>query len=50
MTGDSEGLVHSPTVKISLLRGSWDLVIRVIHKVTIGIFNYNSNEGTYNHS
>ena len=26
-----------------LLRGSWDLVIRVINKVTTVIFNYNSN-------
>ena len=26
----------------SLLRGSWDLVIRVINKVTMVIFNYNS--------
>ena len=28
---------------VQLLRGSWDLVIRVIIKVTIVIFNYNSN-------
>ena len=26
-----------------LLRGSWDLVIRVINKVPIVILNYNSN-------
>ena len=28
------------------LRGSWDLVIRAINKVTVVIFNYNSNYGT----
>ena len=30
------------------LRGSGDLVIRVMGKVTIGISTYNLNQGTYN--
>ena len=31
-----------------LLEGSWDLVTRVIIKVTILIITYNPNYGTYN--
>ena len=31
-----------------LLKGSWDLVTRVINKVTILIITYNPNQGTYN--
>ena len=37
-----------PTVKVSSLKGSWDLVTRVINKVTILIITYNPNWGTYN--
>ena len=35
---------------VSLLKGSWDLVTRVIVRVTILITTYNPNEGTYNHT
>ena len=31
------------TLRMLILRGSWDLVIRVINKVTIVIVSYNSN-------
>ena len=32
----------------TILKGSWDLVTRVITKVTILIITYNPNQGTYN--
>ena len=32
----------------SILRGSWDLVSRVISKVTIVISTWNLNQGTHN--
>ena len=32
----------------ALLKGSWDLVIGVISKVTTVIITYNPNSGTYN--
>ena len=32
----------------ALLKGSWDLVTRVINKVTRLIITYDPNQGTYN--
>ena len=33
---------------LGLLKGSWDLVTRVMIKVAILIVTYNPNKGTYN--
>ena len=31
-----------------ILKGSWDLVTKVINRVTLLIITYNPNKGTYN--
>ena len=35
---------------LGVLKGSWDLVIKVSIKVTVLIITYNLNQGTYNHT
>ena len=35
-------------VRVKLHKGSWDLVIGVISKVTTVIITYNPNRGTHN--
>ena len=42
---DKVGLIMA---RRDVLEGSWDLVTRVIIKVTILIITYNPNSGTYN--
>ena len=41
--GKKPGMLH-----VDVLKGSWDLVTRVIIRVTILITTYNPNQGTYN--
>ena len=41
-------LGKSGLLEQALLKGSWDLVARVVNRVTLLIITYNPNKGTYN--